>query len=604
MPLSCSVGASKAYGSIVKFRGIDCTQAARASRCKLPVPTCYLRRTGSRTIPSPALAKPANAMKKLQRRSGIAPNCPPLGSHAFLARRVVQTLPFLICLILVILLPALTASAARADADHIQQSTELMNAGDLQAAEEEARLALPDSANRPLAWATLGIIRFRQKRYAEAGDFLTKALQLRPDLVGARVMLGEVYARTGKEMRAREAFAGVLRDNPDNLEAHLALADLESKAGNFSASLRAAEPVLAEIRRSPDGILLLAKDYSGLKQKDQLPPLVHDWQLLPEPSAQSTAEFASLLVKSGLDQDALTILEKAKSSGQVSYELAAALANLYFTNGDLSRAFGSYEAALSLNPGCAGCLLQLANIAMQQKDSEKALAYLIRAKRQQPDNAEILFAFGKTCLELDLLDDAISALQKASRLHPNNDSYTYVLASAYVSKKQYAVAGRLFQALLTKHPNDSVLNYAMGSLLFLEVKLGEAAKYLRRSVELKPDQIAAYYYLGLVAEAKGENGQAIATLGDVLRRDSGYSPAYEALGGIFLKERKYPEAEQALEKAVLLNPNSVKAHYQLGILLGRTGRKDDANKELAIVQQLNAAEEKRAGMRLRILTPH
>ena len=89
-----------------------------------------------------------------------------------------------------------------------------------------------------------------------------------------------------------------------------------------------------------------------------------------------------------------------------------------------------------------------------------------------------------------------------------------------------------------------------------------------------------------------------------MRRNSDYGPAYEALGGILLKNQKYQEAQQALEKAVVLNPDSVKAHYQLGILLGRTRRQVDADKEFAIVQQLNAEEEKRLGMRLRILTPH
>jgi tetratricopeptide (TPR) repeat protein len=76
------------------------------------------------------------------------------------------------------------------------------------------------------------------------------------------------------------------------------------------------------------------------------------------------------------------------------------------------------------------------------------------------------------------------------------------------------------------------------------------------------------------------------------------------MGRILLKEQKFPEAQQALEKAVLLNPSSVKAHYQLGILLGRTGKQEDAKKELAIVNELNAEETKRAGMRLRIITEH
>jgi len=136
------------------------------------------------------------------------------------------------------------------------------------------------------------------------------------------------------------------------------------------------------------------------------------------------------------------------------------------------------------------------------------------------------------------------------------------------------------------------------------VKFEEAEPYLRKSVELNPDQSAGYYYLGLIAEGKAQDEQALATFKDVLRRDPNYDPAYEAMGRILLKEQKFPEAQQALEKAVLLNPSSVKAHYQLGILLGRTGKQEDAKKELAIVNELNAEETKRAGMRLRILTDH
>jgi tetratricopeptide (TPR) repeat protein len=516
-------------------------------------------------------------------------------------RRICCQIVLFLCLPL---LPANTSSAVPADSDHVQQSMELMSAGDLEGAEREAKLALRDSSTRSMGWATLGAIRIRQKRYTDAAECLNTALRLSPGLVGARINLGEVYALTGRKMQAREAFEAILRADPNNPDAHFALAQLESDSGNFSASLSAVAPILPDLRHSPDGILLLAKDYAGLKQKDSLLALVSDWNALPEVSADTSAAFASVLTKSSLNQQALDVLEKAKTSGEVSYEMAVALGNLYFLKGDLNGAFESYEAALSLNPGCADCLLHLAKIASQQKDPEKALAYLLKAKSKQPENAEILFEFGKACLELDLPDDALPALEKASRLQPDNDSYSYVLASANVSKKQYEAAGRLFQALLTKHPDDSVLNYAMGSLLFLEVKLSEAAKYLHKSIELQPNQTVAYYYMALVSEGNGENDQAVATLRDVLRRDSNYGLAYEALGRILVKEKKYEEAQQVLEKAVVLNPESVKAHYQLGILWGRAGRQDDASKEFEIVKQLNAEEEKRLGMRLRILTPH
>jgi tetratricopeptide (TPR) repeat protein len=496
------------------------------------------------------------------------------------------------------------STIAQTDSDHIQQAFEMMSTGDLVGAEQEARLALRDSSTRPGGWAALGMVRARQKRYADATECFHTALRLEPRLVDAHLGLGEVDGLTGKTAQAREEFRSVLRRDPGNRDALFGLAQLESTTENFSASLTAAEPILADLHRSSPGILLLAKDYAGLKQKDPLAALVPSWSVLPRVSASDSTAFSALLAKSGLDQQALAVLEKAKASGQVSVELALALANQYFSKGDLTQAFESYEAALTLKPNCVDCLRQLAKIAEQQKDPEKALAYLIKAKRQQPDDPEILFEFGKACLELDLFEDAVPALERASRSQPDNDSYAYVLASAHVSKKEYDAAGKIFERLLQKHPRDPILNYAMGSLLFLEVKLEQAEPYLRKSVELNPDQSGAYYYLGLIAEGKAQDEQALATFKDVLRRDPNYAPACEAMGRILLKEQKFPEAQQALEKAVLLNPSSVKAHYQLGILLGRTGKQEDAKKELAIVNELNAEETKRAGMRLRILTDH
>jgi len=495
-------------------------------------------------------------------------------------------------------------STVRGDSDHIQQSMQFMSSGNLAEAEKQARLAVRDPSTRALGWATLGTIRVRQKKYEEAITFLRTAVRLDPRLADARIALGEAYVLTGRKLQARGEFEQTLRADPENQKARFALAQLETADGKFSVSLRVAGPALAELHHSADGILLLAKDYAGLNQIEYLLELVPDWKALPEVSARVSQDFASLLSGRGLNRQALEVLDTAASNGKVSYELALALADLYLSTGDLSKAFSNYEAALTLKPDCIDCLRYLAKIASQQKDAERALAYLIKAKRMQPENPDVLFAFGKACLELELLNDAVPALERAAQLRPDNDSYIYVLGSAHVSKKEYDAALKLFQALLKKHPDDSVLNYAIGSVFFLEVKLADAAEYLQKSIQLKPDQNAAYYYLGLVAEGNGHNDEAVAILRDLLRRYPDYSPAYEALGTILLKQRDYPRAQEALEKAVLLDPNSVKAHYQLGILLGRIGKQDDADKEFDIMKQLDAQEARRAGVQLRLLTPH
>ena len=516
------------------------------------------------------------------------------------------TVPVFHCVLVVLL----TFSATRAwtcpqvGTDHLQTSVTLMREGDLENAEKEAKLALHEPPTRAQAWAMLGSIRIKQKKYDEGVEFLATALRLNPRLQAARIGLGNVYLLQGKKDKARELFTQAVRMDPEDHKARFALAQVETMSGNFSASLDSADPILPELRHSLDGILLLATDYDALKQTDSLRALVHDWQSLAHVSASPATTFASLLVKNGLPQEAIGVLERAKNDGQVSYDLAVALADLYFSESELAKSSQAYEAALGLKPSCVPCLRRIANIAKQQNDSEKALAYFMKAKRLQPNDPEILFEFGKVCLEMDLFDDSIAALETAVRLQPQNDSFRYVLASAHVSKEQYKEAETLFRELLRKRPSDPVLNYAMGSVLFLEMRLDEAAEYLQKSIRIQPNQSGAYFYLGLVADGKGQDDHAISILQDVVRRYSDYTPAYEALGRIWLKQQNFNQAQQALEKAILLDPNSVKTHYQLGMLLGRIGKREDSNKELQIAQKLEAERRERLGVQLRILTPH
>jgi len=122
----------------------------------------------------------------------------------------------------------------------------------------------------------------------------------------------------------------VLAVEPDNRKARFDLAQLETESSNFGASLKIAESVLTDLRRSPVGILLLATDYAGLEEKDLLLPLVHDWQGLPQASAASSTAFGVATCKIWLDATSPRGSREAKSSGQVSYDMALALGNLYF----------------------------------------------------------------------------------------------------------------------------------------------------------------------------------------------------------------------------------------------------------------------------------
>ncbi len=494
-------------------------------------------------------------------------------------------------------------ATALPSSDHLQTAIQLINQGDLDGGEKEARLALNSPEERAPAWGILGTIRVQQKKYDESVEFLRKAIDLNPRLVGARVTLGGVYILQGKKDPARQMFAEALRLDPDNVNARFNLAQMESDAGEFQTSMEAAQPIASELRRAPEGLVLLATNYSGLQRKDALTGLVADWNALGEAPPELTAAFASALIRGDLGSQALEILEKAREANPRSSGLAFALGRGYVLTHDLEKAERNFQSALTLNPACLACDQEIGRIAEQQGLSEKALAYLVRAKKLAPEDPEVLFDFGRVCLERSLLDDAFPALQKAAALRPDMDKYVYYLGSAYVALHKLTDAASIFGQLLQKHPDDPGLNYATGVVYFLQGKYAEAEASLKRSIQEQPEQVVAYYYLGQTYFTQGQDDQAVTVLQDLVKRHPEHSPTRTLLGTIWVREHKYEEARPELERAISLDPNSIQAHQQLGMLLRRTGKPAESDQELALAKKLETERRSKVDVRLRLLLP-
>ncbi len=510
------------------------------------------------------------------------------------------------CTALVAFLVSPLSFAQNAPTNHLERAVALITQGNLEGAEKEARLALEQPSTRAAGLSVLGTIRLQQNKIDEGREFLEKALKLNPDLLGARLNLGNVYVLEGKADQAREMFQQALDMDPGNLTARMNLAQLEATAGSYESSLELLEPIAGQLRSSPSGLLLLLVGNLGLGRKDVARALVSDWKVLRENIPPLLAiEFAKPLTEHGLTQEAFQVLEEASGTAPASFELAFALGGAYLANGDTQRASDYYERAASLNEGCVLCLRQVAKIAEREGKKEKALSYLIKAKVAEPENPEVLFEFGRLCLEGDLFRDALPALEKAVQLRPENDRYNYVLASAYVGKMRHQDALVILDRLVKKHPEDPILNYAIGSVLCtVGTDLDGSENYLRKSINLQPDQLAAYYYLGLVVLRKRDQDQAVEIFQELLQRYPDHLGSLEQLGTILVKQRKYDQAQQVLEKVLRLDPQSLVGHYQYGLLLARLGKKEKSAKHMEIAQQLEEVRKKEAKMEFYLLNPH
>ena len=182
----------------------------------------------------------------------------------------------------------------------MEAAVRLLNQGQIAQAEAEARLALANAPTRPLALSMLGTIRLQQGQYEESANFLNQALALNPSLAGARTTLGDAYVLQGKPDLAEKCFREVLRLDPRNLNARFDLVKLEASQRNFQQSLEIARPIMSELVKSDESILVLATAYGTLGKKEELKGLIASWQRLSAPSDEASLDFGDLLLASGM----------------------------------------------------------------------------------------------------------------------------------------------------------------------------------------------------------------------------------------------------------------------------------------------------------------
>ena len=84
---------------------------------------------------------------------------------------------------------------------------------------------------------------------------------------------------------------------------------LEASRRNFQQSLDLARPIISELVKSDEGILVLATDYGALGKKEELKGLVASWQSLSAPSDEASLELGDVLLGYGMEAESKQIFE-------------------------------------------------------------------------------------------------------------------------------------------------------------------------------------------------------------------------------------------------------------------------------------------------------
>lgn len=174
---------------------------------------------------------------------------------------------------------------------------------------------------------------------------------------------------------------------------------------------------------------------------------------------------------------------------------------------------------------------------------------------------------------------AIDSFNHGLHLNPRSTKTLNNLGNAYAAQKEWNLAQNEFGTVLRIDPANEDANYNLGVLLMMKGSAAEAISHFQRvhSAQSELNLVRAYLQVHRTAEAL----RAAKVLSE---KDKADVQVQFSLGVLLASARQYKAAEQVLDRADSLQPDSFEILFNLGQVQLRTG--DNSHAELTLNRAL------------------
>ncbi len=251
------------------------------------------------------------------------------------------------------------------------------------------------------------------------------------------------------------------------------------------------------------------------------------------------------------------------------------------------------ERAAELSPSKAEPHRLLGDANEQLGNALDAVREYQRAVELDP-NEPNLVDWGAELLVHRAVEPAIEVFTKGNRLFPQSSRMLLGLAAALYAHGDYHQAAQRFFEACDLNPSDPRPYLFMAKVQSSEITHQDGfTRRLERFAKLQPDNAwAKYYYATNIWNLREEPDDAdtakvTALLVGAVHLDPKLGAAYLQLGILYADRKDYAKAIRAYEKAIEVSPELEQAHYRLARAYARTGNDPEAQREMAVFEQLS-----------------
>jgi len=308
--------------------------------------------------------------------------------------------------------------------------------------------------------------------------------------------------------------------------------------------------------------------------------------------AQSSPSAASAeaLIASGHFDEALhqldAIATQEHTPGHVEYLRGMA----YYLDGEMIKAAASFAKAADQDAeNLDATQMEGVSLFRAGKPGE-AVPLLERAHKSVPNaNIDPNYVLGLCYIQTSRYDDARTAFSRQYGFAPNSAA-AYLLEARMLLRQDYLpIAEKAARKALELNPALPRAHLLLGESALAEAKVSEAIAQFEQESVLNPLDGAAYDRVGDGYIRLGDFSRAQEALDRALLLEPNVSIPYLLLGKVLLKQQNPFMAKMYLERALQMDPGNYMAHFLLGQAYRAVGQVDDANREYQAAAKIQTA---------------
>jgi tetratricopeptide (TPR) repeat protein len=235
------------------------------------------------------------------------------------------------------------------------------------------------------------------------------------------------------------------------------------------------------------------------------------------------------------------------------------LANYYHKNGKYREALKLYKELLAEDPDNSEVKIGMGNAYFEMGQEELALRSLDEVLAKEPGNLTALHSLGNMYVEMGMGMEALRTAERALALDSRNGESHFINGIALQQLGRYSEAAESYKKALKLAPDMPEIYGNLASLYVRDGRQEEALELVERALDLAPGMVDMIYIKGMVLNAAGQAGDALAQYRRAIRSDASYVPAYLGAAGIFFTRGELDSVIALCDRAEAI-PSDHEAH--------------------------------------------